>query len=240
VKTVVHFAPHPDDELLGAPVSLFALRDLGWRVVNVAVTLGRPEQEERRLGELREACARARFELRVDGAGPAGVLHELRPDLVVCPSPHDHHPTHERVGREVLAAIRDAGAPSRVWLWAIYADLGLPTLVRGCSAERLREIEHALEAHAGELTRNDVRQMLRARAQLNTVLAAERVFGFGSAGMKLPGAELLTEVAVVADRFLLCEPRLAERDELGAPGGADVTDWLFQPSLTTRFGSRHA
>jgi LmbE family N-acetylglucosaminyl deacetylase len=239
VRTVVHFAPHPDDELLGAPVSLFALRDLEWRVVNVAVTLGRPEQEERRLAEVREACARAGFELRVDGAEPAGVLRELRPDLVVCPSPHDHHPTHERVGRDVLAAVRAAGAPSRVWLWAIYADLGLPTLVRGCSPERLREIEHALEAHEGELTRNDVRQMLRARAQLNTVLAGERVFGFGSPGMQLPGAELLTEVAVADGRFLLCEPRLADRDELGAAGEADVTDWLFQPSLTTQFGSRH-
>jgi LmbE family N-acetylglucosaminyl deacetylase len=239
VSTVVHFAPHPDDELLGAPVSLFALRDLGWRVVNVAVTLGRPEQRERRLAEVREACARARFELRTENTDARAVLDDLQPALVVCPSPHDHHPTHELVGRDVLAAVRAGGAPSRVWLWAIYADLGLPTLVRSCGPERLREIEHALEAHAGELTRNDVRQMVRARAQLNAVLAAERVFGFGSPGIDVTAAELLTELAVSDGRFVLCEPRFAERDELGSPGDADVTGWLFQPSLTTQFGSRH-
>jgi hypothetical protein len=71
------------------------------------------------------------------------------------------------------------------------------------------------------------------------VLAVERVFGFGSPGRDLAGAELLSELALVDGRLRLCEPRLAEADELGEPGPLDVTDWLFEPSPTSRFGSRH-
>jgi hypothetical protein len=67
----------------------------------------------------------------------------------------------------------------------------------------------------------------------------ERVLGVGSQDLGLSGAELLTEVALVDGRFRLCEPRLAEADELGTAGPLDVTEWLFEPSLTTRFGSRH-
>jgi len=31
---VLHLAPHPDDEALGAPATLLALRDAGHRVIN--------------------------------------------------------------------------------------------------------------------------------------------------------------------------------------------------------------
>jgi LmbE family N-acetylglucosaminyl deacetylase len=238
-RTVLHLSPHPDDELLGAPSSLFALRDAGWRVVNVACTLGRPAQRERRLAEVTEACHRAGFELLVE-LTPAEAIAGLTPELVVCSSPHDHHPTHERVGRETLAAVRHAGVPSRVWLWSLYAGLGLPTLVRPIDAERLEAIVHALEAHSGQLARIDLPRLLRARSEAAAMIAAERVFGFGSPALGLTGAELLTELALEGDRFRLCEPRVAETDELGRAGPVDVTGWLDEPSLTTRFGSRHA
>jgi hypothetical protein len=87
--------------------------------------------------------------------------------------------------------------------------------------------------------RNDVRRLLRARAEIGAVLAVERVFGFGSPGRDLPGAELLSELVLVDGRFRLAEPRLADGDELGRPGPQDVTEWLFEPSATTLFGSRH-
>jgi LmbE family N-acetylglucosaminyl deacetylase len=239
MSTVLHLAPHPDDELLGAPSSLYALRDAGWRVVNVACTLGRPAQRERRLAEVTEACVRAGFELLVEVA-PADALTQVAPALVIGPSPHDHHPTHERVGRELLAAVRQVGGPARVWLWALYADLGLPSLVRPTDATRLAEIAHALEAHEGQLARIDLGRLLRARAEAAAMIAGERVFGFGSPQLDLPAAELLTELALEDGRFRLCEPRIAVTDELGEPGRLDVTEWLAESSLTTRFGSRHA
>lgn len=236
----VHFSPHPDDELIGAPGALFALRDAGWRVVNVACSLGRPEQEERRRAELEEACGRAGFELRLDRVEPAAVLAELVPQLVVAPSPHDRHPFHEQVGREVLAAVREAGGPETVWLWSVWGGSALPSLVVELSDARLDEIEHALEAHAGELERTNFARLVRARANANGVVGAERVFGFGAAALPFANAELLTELRLAGGRFMLCEPRiLRDPAEHGIAGASDLSEWLFEPTVTARFGARH-
>ena len=242
-RVAVHFSPHPDDELLGAPAALFTLRDAGWRIVNVACSLGRPTQRARRRGELEEACRRAAFELRVDEPEPVAVLAELRPTLVVAPSPHDRHPFHEEVGRAALAAVAETGATETVWLWGLWGELALPTLVVEVTDERLDEIEHALSAHAGELERNDARRLLRARSAANAVVGAERVFGFGSQGLPFRRAELLTELRLVGDRWRLCEPRVLHGAQAAGDGNAgetDVTEWLVERSLTSRFGSRHA
>ncbi len=245
VQTVVHFSPHPDDELIGAPATLMALRDAGWRVVNVACGLGRPEQHQRREAELREAAARAGFETRVlrppvamsaaddlaaarlrllDAIG--GELQELRPALAVSPSPVDRHPAHELVGAAVREALADLGdAAPRWWMWGFWGQLPQPTLATAFDAARLDQVLTALAAHEGELRRNDYRRLVRARAELNASLGPELVFGFGSAAP--PGlryAELLTEVARVDDRWLLGRARwldpaapLAEPSE--APAG---------------------
>jgi len=133
VSVLLHLAPHPDDELVGAPATLMALRDTGWQVVNLVLSLGSvQEQKQRREAEAREACRRARFELVVAdlplgpsataacaGAGAAGELRRVEeqvtdficdaiaregPLVVVGPSPHDAHPAHEAVGRAAVAA----------------------------------------------------------------------------------------------------------------------------------------
>lgn len=228
MQTVVHLSPHPDDELIGAPATLMALRDAGWRVVNVACGLGRPEQHARREAELREAAARARFETRIvrppvamsagddlaaarprllDAIGRA--LDELRPRLVVSPSPRDRHPAHELLGgavRRALAA-RGDGAP-RWWTWAFWGQLPVPTLATAFDTARLEQVLKALAAHEGELRRNDYRRAVRARAELSASLGPELVFGFGSeAAREVRCAELLTEVARVGGRWLLGRAR---------------------------------
>jgi LmbE family N-acetylglucosaminyl deacetylase len=242
VPIAVHFSPHPDDEVLGAPGGLFALRDAGWRIVNVACSLGRVNQRERRLSELREACKRAHFDLRVDETEPAQVLAELQPDLVVAPGPHDPHPFHEEVSRSVLTAVAAAGDPTTVWLWGLWGELALPSLAIELTASRLDEIEHALEAHAGELARTDFRRLLRARADVSGVVGAERLYGFGAPALPFARAELLSELALVAGRWHLCEPRALRDGAISldrTAGPHDVTDWLFEPSVTSRFGARH-
>ena len=185
---VLHVSPHPDDELIGAPATLFALRDAGAEIVNLAVSLGSDAaMAEVRRAELEEACRRAGFALRFGDPAPA--LRDGAFDLVVGPSPHDRHPAHVRVARQVLAA-----APPRWWMWGLWGELARPTTVTGFGEERLREIHHALEAHASQLARNDFRRLVTGRAMAATVLAAEQVFGFGAAGIDAPYAETTCEV----------------------------------------------
>jgi hypothetical protein len=51
---------------------------------------------------------------------------------------------------------------------------------------------------------------------------------------------VLEDARLVDGRWLLCEPRILEHAAPdGVPGTVDLTDWLFEPSVTQRFGSRH-
>ncbi len=259
VRTVVHFSPHPDDELIGAPATLMALRDAGWRVVNVACGLGRPEQHARREAEVLDAAARAGFETRIlrppvamsggDDLAAArrrlleaigGALDDLRAQIVVSPSPHDRHPAHELVGAAVRDTLAGRGGDSpRWWMWGIWGGLPLPTLATAFDASRLEQILAALAAYRGELRRNDYRRLVRARAEMNASLGPELLFGFGSEAPKdVRFVELLTEVAPVAGRRLLGRARWLDPSEpLAEPSDTAVDAWLKDPTESARFGS---
>jgi LmbE family N-acetylglucosaminyl deacetylase len=193
-ETVLHLAPHPDDEVIGAPATLLALSDAGRRVVNLACGLGSdPGAREVRRAELEEACARARFGLRVaDGddveAAIAAALIAESPALVISPDPGDRHPAHKAVGRAAERLVR-----CRWWTWAVWRDLAEPTLLVPFGEERLEEVLHVLAAHRSQLGRNDFATLVRARAEVAKVRGPELVFGFGSSGIAEPYAELLTE-----------------------------------------------
>ncbi len=227
-RVVLHFSPHPDDELIAAPATLMALRDAGWRIINVACGLGGAGQRRRREAELREACKRARFELCVpsqtlsisksnDAPAAEGELTDLAdealaraaPALVLSPGPGDLHRSHQVVFRAVRDAIAERGpAAPRWWMWALWGSLPQPTLGTAFGEERLEETLAALAAYEGELARNDYRRLVRARAEMSAVLAPELLFGFGSAARpEARYAELLTEVALSGARWLLGRPR---------------------------------
>src|SRR6266704_1574556 len=59
--TILHVTPHPDDELIGAPATMMALRDAGHRIISLYCTFGAREPD-RREAEAEEASRRARFE----------------------------------------------------------------------------------------------------------------------------------------------------------------------------------
>lgn len=210
---VLHVSPHPDDELLGAPATLMALRDGGWRVVNLACSLGRAADSERRLGELEEACRRACFELVISdqlvaigreddlelaraslAREVAAMIESSGPALIIGPSPDDAHHGHRVVGSAVLEAVQSRGQPARIMFWGLWRDLADPNVLVPFGADRLAEIQHALAAHTGELARNRYDRLLEARATANAVLGPERVFGYGSRGTAFEYAELLTDV----------------------------------------------
>ena len=256
--TVLHVAPHPDDEVIGAPATLLQLLDAGHRIVNLACSLGRPEHAERRRREVTEACRRAGFELQIVKP-PVGIsgdddlelaqerltrevrrrVRDLGVDLVVAPTPHDGHYGHEAVGRAVRDALAADDAP-RLWMWAIWADLPLPTLFAPFGEAELARASHALSAHAGEVGRNDYVEMLRCRGVTSRVLGAERVFGFGRPGHDGPFAEILTEVASAGGEWWAGAPRIPDpADPLAAvPRERPLGWWMNAPSFRSEAESR--
>ncbi len=252
--TVLHLAPHPDDEVIGAPATLLRLRDAGHRVVNLACSLGQPDQHERRRREVTEACRLAGFELLVLDPPLAisrgddfelaqrrlaeevrRLIAEYDVALVVAPTPHDGHYGHEVVGRAARDAVAARGQV-RLWMWAIWADLPLPTLFCPFDEALLERASLALSAHAGEVSRNDYVELLRARGVSARVLGAERVFGFGEPGRPTPYAELLTEVAFADDEWWAGAPREPDAADPLAPVPRErpVGWWMAGPSFADR------
>lgn len=254
-NVILHLAPHPDDELLGAPATLMALRDAGWRVVNLACGLGRAEDQARREEELTKACRLAGFELRLPsspmlrGADPAAVtesvkqllretLAELGPRVVCSPTPHDRHPQHELVACAVRDVLSNTPESPRWWMWALWGPLELPTLAIDFDKARLSEVITALEAHRGELQRNDYRRLVEGRAKLCACLAPELLSGFGSAARQESAyAELLSEAVRVEGRWLLGRPRwLDPAAPLPPPSPVDASAVLAAPGVARRLG----
>jgi len=212
MPVALHVAPHPDDEMLGAPGTLLTLQEAGWTVVNLACSLGRPDQLQRRLSELQEACNRTGFRLRLTRqpiamsatddlrlaeslvtGEIAAAIAELSPTLVVGPSPHDSHHGHELVGRATHGALAQTRTRPRWWMWNLWGESPTPTLYVTLSDEFLRRAAHGLAAHERELARNDYGQLLYARAEVAAVLGAERVFGYGTNSTGARFAEILTD-----------------------------------------------
>ena len=219
---ILHAAPHPDDEVLGAPATLMALRDAGHEILNVACSLG---DEPERADEVVEACRRAGFELVVAPETElARLCAERAAGLVIGPSPHDRHPDHERVGRALL----ETGA-ERIWLWGLWGELRFPTTIVEYGEQRVEEILAALEAHESQLRRNDYRRLVTGRGYAETVLAAERVFGFGKPGLAGPYAEATTEIVRDGSGWRLGAPRhLDPTAPFPKPTGPAVGRWLLE------------
>lgn len=172
------FAPHPDDECIVGALPLRLMQEAGWRVTNVAVTLGsNPDRQAGRWAELQAACAVLGFDcLRAGGAGlldvrtdtaervPAlwaahvGVIAQLlsdyRPSLVLAPHMLDDNPSHRgtcRLVTEALAAARLDTVLAHTEFWSSQPEPN--TLVQTNIADTARLIA-ALERHVGEVERN--------------------------------------------------------------------------------------
>jgi len=248
MPVALQLSPHPDDELIGAPATLLLLRDAGFTVVNLALSLGRREDRSRRQAELAEACQRVGFELRI--AQPmAAISHSddlreaeerlvdvieafvdsLKPAIVLSPSPHDGPRGHEVVGRAARRVL--PGRQLRWWIWGTMAEVPLPNLITLFGTEQLDEILSALSAHTGEIKRNDYRALVRGRGEANLVRAPEVVFAFGSQGIAGQFAELLTEAVPFGTTFRLGSPRvLTSENLLAAAGPIGLDPWLDSPS----------
>jgi LmbE family N-acetylglucosaminyl deacetylase len=252
-RVVLHVAPHPDDELLGAGSTLVQLVRAGHRVVNLAVSLGRPDERATRRREAETVAARLGLELLVPAApltissrdthpSPpaaardlvAATVEALRPDVVISPSPHDGHPAHELVGGAVRDALERIDDAPTWWMWSLWSDLGIATLYAPIPADVLDAVTGTLREYESQVARNDYPRLLEARASAAAVLGVERVFGFGaSLDRSATHADVLCEVTPDGGRWLLGAARtLDPAAPLDAtPRDLDVSAWLHQPSV---------
>ena len=209
-RTTLHVSPHPDDEILGCGATLLALRAAGWRVVNLACSLGRHGDHDRRRGELDAAIGVLGIEGMVasppvamssedDVAAAEGQVavvvgtaaSEPGAELLRSPHPNDGHPAHALVGR----AVRDAATTCpRWWAWGLWRDVQAPNRYVPFGDDVLVRLSAALACHAGEVARNPYTDLLPARARAAAILGSELVHGFGSGpAAPDPYADLLEE-----------------------------------------------
>lgn len=174
---VILCSPHPDDEILTGALPLRLQRELGARVINLAVTLGSAlSRQEQRWQELRDACDVVGFECRrmmmpegfdlKTGQGSAwdavvkdlvGILDELVPDVVVLPHGEDHHPAHVATHRLVSAALKSftsGRGPVTAVETEYWRPMAAPNLLVGLNAHDLAQLLEALSCHRGEVERN--------------------------------------------------------------------------------------
>lgn len=253
--TVLHVAPHPDDEAIAAPATLLALRRAGHRVVNLACSLGRPAQRVRRREEVEEGCRRLDVELVVHepplaisrdddraaartalAATLAQLIAARDVRLVVAPSPHDPHHGHQTVARATLDAAAAAARPPRLWLWDVWGSLALPTLYVPFGDDLLAAALHALTAHAGELARARYDDLVRGRSLASVAIGSERVFGLGERGRPGRYAELLTELERSGDEWWAGSPRTldAVMPLASVPRERPLGWWLAAPTFAER------
>jgi N-acetylglucosamine malate deacetylase 1 len=207
------FAPHPDDECIVGALPLRLRQEAGWRVSNVAVTLGsNPERREPRWAELQDACAVLGFGcIRVGKEGLsdvradvfqhgqvealAAILTEHRPALVLAPHPLDDNPSHRGVYRLVVEALAATRLDTVLALTEFWSTQAAPNaLVQTHIADTARLIA-ALERHTGEIARNPYHLRLPAFLADAVRRGGELVLGAGEAPPNFAFATLYRLVA---------------------------------------------
>ena len=203
------FSPHPDDEALVGGLALRLRQRHGWRVTNVAVTLGsRLGRRAARWAEAQACCAYLGFELLsplgVPGqaferitpeaalADPAhwqravqavaALLRRLQPRVVVAPHAGDGHAAHVGTHRLVCDALEACGDAVDAHLcWAEYwATQPEPRLRLELEAGEVAQLVTACALHAGEVARHPYHLLLPALLTDSARRGTERVGAPGS------------------------------------------------------------
>lgn len=200
---MVLFSPHPDDEVITGGLPLRLRREAGWRILNVAVTLGsdRGRQAER-LEEGKAACAHLGFDFHLaDGSGLANVnlenrrrepqhwtyavgvigrlLLELSPRVVMFPHSFDAHPTH--MGTHALVRQAMVRLGEKLDFYCVETEFWSPAegpnlLIESSSAD-VADLVAALAFHRGEVARNPYHLRLPAWMMDNVRRGAELLNG---------------------------------------------------------------
>ena len=173
-------SPHPDDECLTGALALRLKQEMGWQVINVAVTLGSaPTRRTGRSEELAKACSFLGFDCalpQTDGFSNVSVqtraenavlwqqmtlrLSEIighyRPQAIFMPHAQDANPTHigtHWLGMDALAK-QSADFVCTVVQTEYWHPIENPNLMIGISEQDTAKLLEAVACHAGEVARN--------------------------------------------------------------------------------------
>lgn len=205
-KRLLIFSPHPDDETITGALAIRLMRELGYDIVNIAVTLGsNPARQLARLEELKRACKYLGFKLlqleerglekvnlKTRNEDPEGwnkkvekivsVLLEQKPDIVFFPHEFDANTTHIGVHFLVVDALKKITGFS---CWTVeteyWTPIHNPNLMIEVAPELLAQMITALTFHKGEISRNPYHILLPTWMADNVRRGAELVGGQGSA-----------------------------------------------------------
>ncbi len=199
------FAPHPDDECIVGALPLRLQREAGWRITNVAVTLGSNKvRRAERWAELEDACAVlgfANIRLREEGfeetrpetakqrpalwaaqvAAVADLLRTQKPELILLPHAHDGNATHMGVHQLVMDALAGSGLDTTLAQTEFWSTQAEPNWMVETSVADTARLIQALARHLGEVRRNPYHQRLPAFMADNVRRGGELIAGAGSA-----------------------------------------------------------
>jgi N-acetylglucosamine malate deacetylase 1 len=211
----IFFSPHPDDESIGGGLALRLARECGWKVINVAVTLGsKKERRAERLKELKGACKFLGFDLLLPAPGGlervttatrdsdaktwnkqveaiAKILQQHQPKALFFPHARDWHGTHIGVHWLVMDALKKAaGLKCHLVETEFWGQMAAPNLLVEYKTDDVADLVAATSFHRGEVQRNPYHLRLPAWLHDNVRRGGELVGGEGGAAPTFIFAQL--------------------------------------------------
>lgn len=203
--TALIFAPHPDDECVIGGLPLRLKRELGFDVVNVAVTQGsRADRRAGRWQELSEGCAYLGFglvatrdgglidikpETRDDDVAHwraavdiiSAIIAGRKPEVIFFPHDSDWNRTHIGTHLLLVDALRRQRPDfaCKVVETEFWGAMDTPNLMVESSVGDLADLVAALSCHVGEVRRNPYHLRLPGWMMDNVRRGGELVLGQG-------------------------------------------------------------
>lgn len=200
------FAPHPDDETITGALPLRLMRQAGWRIIDVAVTLGsKKERRLPRLQELKNCCGYLGFDVEVAGEeglekvniatrsnAPdlwqkmvnviAQILQKHKPKAVFFPHKDDWNTTHIGTHYLVYDALKSLNSDFSCYTveTEYWGAMYNPNLMVEIDSDYATDILCALTYHIGEVSRNPYHLRLPAYFVDNARRGSELVGGQGA------------------------------------------------------------
>lgn len=201
------FSPHPDDEVIIGGLPLRLQRELGWNVINVAVTQGSNKQrQQERWQELQACCDSIGFGLQATAPNGleginlatrsgqpaawrasvdaiAAILKAQQPRAVFFPHDDDWNVTHIGTHHLVVDALKQLGPQFECVAveTEFWGAMDTPNLLVESSERDIVDLITALSFHVGEVKRNPYHLRMPAWLMDNVRRGGELVGGQGGA-----------------------------------------------------------